>query len=191
MRTRSARHSIAALATAGALAVVLSGCVPMGSSSNGGDSAPRPGTSTSAGDATSGSSRTQGSAGPVDCGGAAVTVADDARDHTVTGDCPYVVVAGADIELDARDARIGTLEIAGDRAEVDAGDVNTLTVAGQENEVDVSALDSIVLNGDRNEVEVQARAGSVAVNGNDNSVTATELGTVLDQGQRNSVRTGD
>ncbi|MFS0732828.1 DUF3060 domain-containing protein [Microbacterium sp. 1P10UB] len=191
MPTRSSRHSLAALVTAGALIAVLSGCVPMGPSSNGGGSAPRPGTSASTGDATSGSSSAPGSTGPVDCGGAAVTIADDDRDHTVTGDCPYIVLAGADIELTAQDAQIGTLEIAGDRAEVDAGDVDTLTVAGQENEVDAGAIDSIVLNGDRNEVEVRARAGSVAVNGNDNSVTAAELGTVLDQGQRNTVRTDD
>jgi len=201
MRSRPPVPPLAAAVLAGLLAVALAACAPAVSGDDRDGAAPRPGVTGSAPtagsttapveEATPGASRTPGSTGPVDCGGASLTIADDDRVDTITGDCPYVVLAGADVELDADDARIGSLEIAGDRADVEAGVVDTLTVAGQENEVEADTIGSVVINGDRNDVEAGTRADSVAVNGNDNEVTARELGAVLDQGQGNTVRADD
>lgn len=125
--------------------------------------------------------------GLTDCAGAAVTLSGADVDFTLVGDCPAVTVNGTDLDIDAAGATVGSLQLGGDRNELDAQRVETLAVGGQENEIDAVEIGSLAVNGDRNEVEADVRIGAVAVSGNDNRVTAPERGPVTDNGQRNTV----
>jgi hypothetical protein len=129
-------------------------------------------------------------AAATDCAGAPVTLSGADLDFTLTGDCPAVTVAGTGLDIEAGAATIGSLQLSGDRNELEGGTLQTLAVDGQDNEVDVARSGALTVNGDRNEVTASDEVGAVTVSGNDNRVLAPQWGPVSDNGQRNQVGAG-
>ncbi|MDX2375565.1 DUF3060 domain-containing protein [Microbacterium sp. LRZ72] len=192
MRLPTARaRGAAALSTLVATALLLTGCLSIAIPDDDPDVVVTPEPGSPAPSPDDASTQRAEPAEPTDtvvCDASGAVITGEGHRVRVTGTCAVLEVSGDRNHVDAEDADVDVLQIAGQDNEIEVGSVRAITLAGNDNEVDArSGAAALELAGDNNEIDLSGRLEGGIVRGNDNEIDADGTGPVIQEGQDNDV----